>query len=413
MLATAKGKSMRKAAWLVFLVICCSAVTFAQTARVRLSAWYWLNSAPKADWQGDFVTMHNLGFTDVVLCWGIDLAALQFKAREADTREAMRWAQRAGLGAYLVIWQPTANSLERRPEFEQVDSAGHHLFSFDVFNAEWRRTEWKQYLQEVAKAYGKEPAMRGYIFDDSFTEGPVGGPYGKAGTGVVSYGSYERKLFGGPLPRKPSDPRWNEWVKVREGWWEDWARDTVRFIREVDPNPQHIIYLEDPAGNALNPNVKNTIGLDLTRVARHFDAVGAYTYASWDSSPNSGERVARHTTDVLTQLQKVIDPAKLRIYTFWVANPPEERKPGPARYPSVDQIRQICQAALQLGIHDLDMYGYRIGDYRVTSNETLIKFSPGTGPTYPLTDQFPMKFLWDRPQIHDPLATYLRSLNPR
>ena len=404
---------MQKAIRLALLALCCSTVAFAQPARVRISAWYWLNSAPKADWQGDFVTMHNLGFTDVVLCWGIDLAALRFKAREADTRQAMRWAQRAGLGAYLVIWQPTANSLKRRPEFEQVDSAGHHLFSFDVFNPEWRHTEWKQYLQEVARAYGKEPAMRGYIFDDSFTEGPVRDPYGKAGTGIVSYGNYERRQFGEPLPRKPSDPRWNEWVKVREGWWEDWARDTVRFIREVDPNPKHIIYLEDPAGNALNPNVKNTIGLDLTRVARHFDAVGAYTYASWDSSPKSGDQVAQHTTDVLTQLQKVIDPAKLRIYTFWVANPPEERKPGPARYPTVEQIRQICQAALQLGIHDLDMYGYRIGDYRVTSNATLIKFSPGTGPRYPLTDQFPMKFLWDRPQIHDALATYLKSLNSK
>lgn len=404
---------MGKATRLLFLMLCCSTVALAQPARVRLSAWYWLNSAPKADWQGDFVTMRNLGFTDVVLCWGIDLAALRLKAREADTREAMRWAQRAGLGAYLVIWQPTANSLKRRTEYEQIDSAGHHLFSFDVFNAEWRQSEWRQYLQEVARAYGNEPAMRGYIFDDSFTEGPIGGAYGKQGTGIVSYGSYERKHFGGPLPRTPSDPHWKEWVKAREGWWEDWARDTIKFIREADPNPQHIIYIEDPAGDALNPNVKNAIGLDLPRVARHFDAVGAYTSASWDSSPDSGDRVARHTRDVLTQLQKVIDPAKLRIYTFWVANLPEERKPGPARFPTVEQIRQICQTAVKLGIHDLDMYGYRIGDYRVTSDATLMKFSPGTGSTYPLTDQFPMKFLWDRPQIHDALATYLKSLNSR
>ncbi|HET7214091.1 MAG TPA: hypothetical protein VFL79_10915, partial [Terriglobia bacterium] len=101
---------MGKVTRLLFLTLFCSTIALAQPARVRLSAWYWLNSAPKADWQGDFVTMHNLGFTDVVLCWGIDLAALRLKAREADTQQAMRWAQRAGLGAYLVIWQPTANS---------------------------------------------------------------------------------------------------------------------------------------------------------------------------------------------------------------------------------------------------------------------------------------------------------------
>jgi hypothetical protein len=27
---------------------------------VRVSAWYWLNAAPKADWEGDFITMKNL-----------------------------------------------------------------------------------------------------------------------------------------------------------------------------------------------------------------------------------------------------------------------------------------------------------------------------------------------------------------
>ena len=413
MLATLRGVySMQKAIRLVFLALCFSTVAFAQPARVRISAWYWLNSAPRTDWQGDFVTMHNLGFTDVVLCWGIDLAALTFKARIKDTREAMQSAQRAGLGVYLVIWQPTANSLERRPEYEQVDSAGHHLFSFDVFNPEWRRTQWKQYLQEVAKAYGDEPAMRGYIFDDSFTQGPVGGPVGPSGTGIVSYGRYEREHFDGPLPRTPTDPRWNEWVKAREGWWEDWARDTVKFIREADPDPQHIIYLEDPAGDALNPEVKNNIGLDLTRVARYFDAVGAYTSASWSSSPDSGAKVAQHTRDVLAQVRKVIEPGKLKIYTFWVANIPEERKPGPALYPTADQIRQICEAALQSGIRDLDMYGYRIGEYRMTPG-SLWKLAPGTGPMYPLTGQFPLKFLWDRPQIHDALGAYLRSLNAK
>jgi hypothetical protein len=90
---------MLKTIRLLLLALCCSVVDFEQPARVRISAWYWLNSAPRTDWQGDFVTMRNLGFTDVVHCWGIDLAALRFKARIADTREAMRLAQHAGLGA--------------------------------------------------------------------------------------------------------------------------------------------------------------------------------------------------------------------------------------------------------------------------------------------------------------------------
>src|SRR5437879_11142538 len=92
--------------------------------KVRISAWYWLNSAPKSDWEGDFVTMHNLGFTDVVLCWGIDSAA--FGKRIDDSRYAMEMAHKAGIGAYILLWHPYANSLERNPKFMQVDRSEEH-----------------------------------------------------------------------------------------------------------------------------------------------------------------------------------------------------------------------------------------------------------------------------------------------
>jgi hypothetical protein len=360
------------------------------------------------DWEGDFVTMRNLGFTDVVMGWGIDVAGAGLRTR--DTQDAMRWAHRAGLGAYIIVWQPVANSLERRPEFDQVDSAQHHLYSFDVFNADWRRTQWKQYLQTVAKAYGDEPAMAGYIFDDSFGPGPVGAMDGPQGTGIISYGDYERRQFAGDLPTKPSEPRWDQWVKIREAWWEDWARDTVGFIREVDPNPRHEVYLEDPAGDALNPNLRNAVGLDFGRVAHYFDFVGAYTVASLGSSPDSGAKAAQLTRDVLRKLHAAVDPKKATIYSFWVANPDEELTPGAAKYPTVDQIKLICEAALQSGIRHLDMYGFRIGDYRVSAKD-FPRMAPGSGLTYPLTGQFSQKFLWDRPEILEALGVYLRSLN--
>lgn len=379
---------------------------FAQ--KVRISAWYWLNSAPKVAWPGDFITMKNMGFTDVLLSWGIDVAAVGI--RTADTRTAIEAAHRAGLRSYLVVWQPTANSLERRPEFMQVDSAGNQLFSFDVFNPEWRRTEWKQYLQGIAKAYHNEPGMAGYVFDDSFLQGPVGNLDGHGGTGTVSYGKYEQKSFGGELPRKPSDPRWNEWVEAREGWWEDWAKDTVGFIRQIDPDKSHEIYLEDPAGNALNPILRDTIGLDFARVAKHFDAVGAYSSFAYTSSPDSGAKAAEGTRDIISKLKNIVGADKATIYTYWVADPAEELEPGLAKYPTAEQIRLISEAALQSGIHHLDMYGFRIGDYRVNEGNFAQK-APGSGDTYPLTDQFPQKFLWDRPQIQDDLANYLKNLN--
>ena len=376
--------------------------------KVRISAWYWMNAAPKVAWEGDFVTMKKMGFTDVVLCWGIDLAAVGF--RTEDTKTAIEEAYRAGLKSYLVVWQPTANSLPRLPGSEQVDSAGNVLFSFDVFNPEWRRTSWKKYLQTVAAAYGGEPGMAGYVFDDSFTLGPVATERGPVGSGIVAYGKYEQDHFGGELPKKATDPRWSEWVTARQNWWEDWAKDTVGFIREVDKNPAHQIYLEDPADDVLHPDRTKTIGLDLPRVAKHFDAFGAYSDFAYRGSSDDDAKVVRGTQDILAKVTQEVGKEKNTIYTFWVANPAEELTPGLAKYPTVRQIRLIADAALQAGIRHLDMYGYRIGDYRVEAG-TLEKFSPGTGTTYPLTEQFPQKFLWDRPEIQEELGNYLRGLN--
>src|SRR5712691_8462889 len=55
---------------------------------VRISAWYWLNSAPKESWEGDFITMKNLGFTDVLVCWGLDLAGIV--TRKTETRQSVQ-----------------------------------------------------------------------------------------------------------------------------------------------------------------------------------------------------------------------------------------------------------------------------------------------------------------------------------
>jgi hypothetical protein len=386
-----------------FIVVClCAGATgWSQAPRVRLSAWYWLNSAPKVDWQGDFTTMKNLGFTDVLLGWGLDAAAIV--TRPEETKQAIAWAHKAGLGAYLIVWHPYGNSLERKPEFMQVDSNGRRLETFDVFNAQWRSTQWKEYLQKVARIYRNQPGYAGYVFDDSF---------GAGGTGVVSYGAYEQHAFGGPLPKKPGDPRWDDWVKMREGWWEDWARDTVHYIRVIDPDQHHEIYLEDLASSIIDKNRPNNIGLEFTRVARHFDAVGGYIMASWNDSPDSGRKVAQEGVDVLTKVREMVGPKKQIIYTFWSANPSEEHNNGPAKYPTAEQIQMVSDAALKLGIRHLDMYGYRIGDPDIPKAEWP-KWVPAEPAPYLLTGQFPQKFLWDRPEVHEKLANYLLGLNSK
>jgi len=77
------------------IAILCAGTTasaWVSKPQVRVSAWYWLNSAPKADWQGDFTTMKNLGFTDVLLCWGLDLSGIV--TRKSETKQAMQFPQK-------------------------------------------------------------------------------------------------------------------------------------------------------------------------------------------------------------------------------------------------------------------------------------------------------------------------------
>lgn len=390
---------LKSSKYFAFILVLFSSMTWAQGARIRISSWYWLNSAPKTDWAGDFVTMKNLGFTDVLLGWGLDAAAIA--TRPEETKQAIRLARSAGLGAYLIVWHPYGNSLPRKPEFMQVDSDGRTLETFDVFNPEWRSTQWKAYLEKVASLYYSQPGFAGYVFDDSF---------GVAGDGFVSYGRYEQHAFGAPLPKKPGDPGWVRWVKIRETWWEDWGRDTVSYIRADDPNKSHEIYVEDGIGSIVDPNRPNNIGLDFARVARYFDAVGGYTMSSWNDAPDSDQRVIQETIDAITGVRRIVGPHEQIIFTFWSANPAEERKSGAAKYPAANQIEEVCRAALKLGIRHIDMYGYRIGDPEVPRADWP-QWVPAEPDPYRLTKQFPQKFLWDRPELHAEMGKYLRSLN--
>jgi hypothetical protein len=295
-----------------------------------------------------------------------------------------------------------------------VDAAGQLRFAFNTFNTKWRETQWKEYLQTLARLYARDPAFAGYILDDSFGIGPIkgiAGPGGAPASRFISYSEDDRRRFGKAPPTQPSDPDWAAWTQARAGWWEDWARDTNHYIRDVDPNRQHEVYLEDEQ-HVLSQAAHDATGVDFGRTARAFDAVGAYTEPRWDGKPDAGKRAVEQTVQVLEKTRAAVGPGKKIIYTFWAGNILELRTPGPAKYPTVDQIREICEAALKFGIRHLDLYGYRIGDFIVTDENWPQKRPPATGP-YPLTDQFPHKYLYDRPELHERLGEYLRGLNHR
>jgi hypothetical protein len=380
---------------------------------VRVSAWYWLNAAPRSEWAADFHHMQRLGFTDISLCWGLDSAAWRF--RVDDTKYALDLAAEAGLGVYLIVWHPTHNSLPRKPQFQQMDAGGNFRFTFDTFNATWRNTQWKQYLQTIANLYAKQPAFAGYIFDDTFGMGGIGAIDGGPGTPqqqYVSYNDFDVKAFGRQPPKSPSDPAWQDWTAARSKWWVEWSSDTMRFIREVDHNPSHEIYVEDSVNTVFGSQVRDRVGLDFGKAAGPWDAVGLYTEPAWDASPDSGRKQAEMTRKILAKTRAEIGSKKEIIYTFWSGNSSELRTAGPAKFPTVAQIRELCEAALSVGIRHLDMYGYRIGDYLVTAQNWPQKRPPESGP-YPVTGQFPKKYLNDRTELHEELGSYLRSLRTR
>jgi hypothetical protein len=176
----------------------------------------------------------------------------------------------------------------------------------------------------------------------------------------------------------------------------------------VDQDMHHEVYLED-AEYVVSQAARDATGVDFGRTAKPFDAVGAYTEARWDDTPDSSRRAVAQTRRVLETTRSAIGPDKKIIYTFWAGNILELRTPGPAKYPTFEQIRDICEAALKFGIRHLDMYGYRIGDFMVTDENWPRKRPPARGP-YPVTDPFPHKYLYDRPELHERLGEYLRGL---
>src|SRR3954453_9993320 len=107
---------------MLLLITAQSAIAASKTRkepRIRISTWYWLNSAPRSEWARDMKKMADLGFTHVALCWGFDSAAWGF--RVDDTKYVLREADKAGLGVYLVLWHPTHNPLPRTPAHQHVD----------------------------------------------------------------------------------------------------------------------------------------------------------------------------------------------------------------------------------------------------------------------------------------------------
>ncbi|MDW8240966.1 MAG: beta-galactosidase [Acidobacteriota bacterium] len=425
---------------------------------MRFSTWYWLNSAPQAEWDKDFRTIAESGFSHVVLCWGLDLSA--FRYRQAESRYALALCEKYGLKAYLVIWHPSHNTLvlEAKREHRQVDNRGNLRFSLNLFHRQWRRTQWRGYLHQITRTYKDMKGLGGYVFDDSFGIGPVSevGPIrsGEAVAGdFVSYSDYDKAEFRRWLKQKygslhnlnrawghtrsdghPEDYRkwneiepprkilneriWDDWVEARTQWLTEWASETMRFIREVDPDPAHEVYIEDeqralgtfswPSSDATRPiSLRDVVGVHFGRVVQPFDAVGVYPAFAWDK-PQALEQALAVTENLLSETRRQVGPHKKIVYTFW-ASDVDVAKREPLTRPTGQEIIRVTEEAMKLGIRHIDYYGYRIGDWRVTLEEWQ-QLRPGKSRTYPLTKPLRHKFLDDRPDVLRVLAEFIHRV---
>jgi hypothetical protein len=404
----------------------------------RFSVWYWLNAVPKTQWREDFSAISKNGFTHVILCWGYDLSA--FRLRKQDSLEALELCRQNRLGAYLLIWHPIHNSLllEAEAEHFQIDNLGNKRFSFNLFSRDWRNSQWKSYLQDIAQTYKGSEAFDGYALDDSFAFGPVStfsGLKGVEAGDFVSYSEADRLRFREwlksryhtlsrvneqwgitlsdwtdiEIPMKiESEPIWADWTDARTDWLEDWARDTMRFIREVDPDPAHIVYIEDLARvlglestesrfSTRPVTFADTIGLRFGRVTRHFDRLGAYTMpSSWDSE-DALDRALEQTDTVLEETIRQAGGVDQLTYTFWISDSQQVFSPGPVTRPTAEEIWKISELALSKGINHIDYYAFDVGGASLDDDEDWKRHLPGTKVDYPLSKQFRKTWLKDRP----------------
>lgn len=386
----------------------CPVSAASPSPRVRVSCWYWLNSTPKSHWAADFKAMKQLGLTDVVMVWGLDATA--FSTRLTDSHQAIADADRAGLGSYLFVWHARHNAMHHEPRYQQVDAGGHVLYAFDTFNPRWRQGQWRDYLQSLAREYGKQKGLAGYIFDNCFAIGNIGAIDGEAPKpkdSYLAYGRFEQAQFGRHLPLGTDDPSWPAWTRMREQWWADWAEDTQKAIRSIDIDPGHKIILED-GDNTIDPDAQTRAGFKLRSVATHFDVMSAYLAPRY-SSGSQDKELGVVTSTYLNKMRAAIPDGKELALSLRLSDGDTEDLPGHADKPTLDQITKCIDAALKLGVRNIDLYGYRMGVYHL-DGPGWHKFQPGHGLTYPLTGEIKGKFLADRPELWVGLAEYLQRI---
>ncbi|HLG19598.1 MAG TPA: beta-galactosidase [Bdellovibrionota bacterium] len=404
-----------------------------------MGAWYWLNSVPPTQWKSDLQEMKAGGISYVVAAFGYDTTA--FVRRAHDMRTFLDEADEAGLGVYLNIWGPSASQLPVPAGMETVDELGVVRITPNLFERTWVDRIWVPYLETLAEAAKGHRNFLGYYFDETFQMGRPKIAGLREGR-FSSYSELDRIRFRvwlmkkyGDLPAlakawrekpasdwnevappaEPSNPKkWWDWIEARKAWLRDWAQATRAAIRREDPNPAHLLVLEDDEliletegvtgaaaakvraqlGASALANMLDQRGLDIRDLARFFDAISVYAAFSW-----SGEQDLREYQDqtrrIVRKLKTLFGEQPFPIFTFWVGTSLDSPRQS---HPTVDEILSIIDIARREGARAADLYAYRVGDWRLSPVDRP-DLLPGNGRYYPIAPPMKGIYLADRPQV--------------
>lgn len=355
---------------------------------MRVNMWYWLNTTPEA-YAADFALLREMGCDTVCMGFGVNLGMI---AEQPEmTLRALDCCQAAGLTATLSVFNPTAmGKVEER--FCSVHLNGKpDLKRGNVYDEGWMNESWLPYLTKVAGLYGKHPALRGYLLDDTFS----------CGDGIVySYSEGDRKRFQAYLKERyqdlarlndlwrcspkveswetialPRDPvaqmgAWADWTDARRLWVKNWAQRTVDAMHAVDP-VHPVIYTDY---DFYWRRSKIAHGAELSDLASIFDEYGIYEAMPKASMPSAAivDNWKRELAEVRAYAPERPMHALMWLTDVYNFKPMEE-----------STLLQMLLAAKAAGAVESHLYALRVSDWNKPES-----FQPpytNLGVTHPLS----------------------------
>jgi len=351
----------------------------------ELGVWYWLDAGPQEEWEEDVKEMRYLEY-DYVVASKMDLIT---NRNEEGIEEFINTCYKNGLSVYLCIW----SGMLMYPFIggrinQQVDEKGNRRDYYNLWNERWRKNFYKKYLQDIVSKYVDTPGLRGYLFDDTFAsvaKQPGQGTYiSYSQEDIKRFREYMKNRYGDISvihllwreqrgkgwkeilpPRSPDEPFWLDWYEARATWYEEWAKDTVSFIKEVDPHCE--LYILDGAGIAANQ--REYYGIDFQRVARYFDVVMLYAMpAGFEKPPIKMKPILSHIDFMVRSVRNLVTQDKKVSFCFHIYQPFDNKnfdRVSSYPYPDIKQIKDMTTQAFFSGADMVEHYGYRIGNWRL------------------------------------------------